>query len=246
MGYFDEEYDYTTLANDADYIDYDDDEYNYDEFIDDGIEAWENYYHNIASEIDDDEQPSLQVAHYGGTYYFFLSYLVSSNLTATFMNVLDQTLDDYRRTDDGKIIQGASHTSRILNHKYRNRVIIDAYTKLQKVDFWFDAIACCGTSGMLVVPQIAELLKKNIIVIRKNTDNGYSDFLIEGPHTNQYVIIDDLICSGSTVKRIINTIKEDSSRSKCMGIYSYMKDECAYRNRPDLCMRDLRIPYLNC
>jgi orotate phosphoribosyltransferase-like protein len=161
------------------------------------------------------------------------------------MNTLQQELDDFRRNEDGSIIQGASHTSRILNHKYRNKVIIDAYTKLSKVDFWFDAIACSGTSGMLVVPQIAELLKKNIIVVRKSKQHCYSEFLIEGPSTKQYIVIDDLICSGNTVRRIINRIKEETPRSKCMGIYSYMKDECAYANAHDLCLRDFNAPYLN-
>ena len=130
-----------------------------------------------------------------------------------------QELDDFRRTEDGSIIQGASHTSRVLNHKYRNRVIIDAYTKLSKVDFWYDAIVCSGTSGMLVVPQIAELLKKNIIVVRKRNEKCYSDFEIEGPSTKQYIIIDDLICSGDTIKHMIRSIHEETPRSKCMGIY---------------------------
>ena len=161
------------------------------------------------------------------------------------MNVLHQELDDFRRNEDGSIIQGASHTCRVLNHKYRNKVIINAYAKLAKVDFWYDAIACCGTSGMLVVPQIAELLKKNIIVARKINDNCYSDFIIEGPSTKQYIIIDDLICSGKTVKHIIKAIKTETPRSKCMGIYSYMKDECAYANAYDLCLRDFGCQYLN-
>ena len=156
-----------------------------------------------------------------------------------------QELDDFRRNEDGSIIQGASHTSRVLNHKYRNRVIIDAYTKLSKVDFWYDAIACSGTSGMLVVPQIAELLKKNIIVVRKRNEQCYSDFEIEGPSTKQYIIIDDLICSGDTIKHIIRSIREETPRSKCMGIYTYMKDECAYSNNHDMCMRDFKAPYLN-
>ena len=160
------------------------------------------------------------------------------------MNVLNQELDDFRRNEDGSIIQGSSHTCRVLNHKYRNKVIINAYTKLSKADFWFDSIACCGTSGMLVVPQIAELLKKNIIVVRKNLD-CYSDFIIEGPSTKQYVIIDDLICSGKTVKRIIKAIKTETPRSRCMGVYSYMKDECAYAKAHDLCLRDLGCQYLN-
>jgi hypothetical protein len=57
MNYYDDEYDdlydYDTLANNIDDIDdeyFDDD----DDYLDDGIEAWENYYHNIASEIEDD------------------------------------------------------------------------------------------------------------------------------------------------------------------------------------------------
>jgi len=161
------------------------------------------------------------------------------------MNVFKQELDDFRRNEDGSIIQGASHTCRVLNHKYRNRVIIDAYTKLSKVDFWYDAIACSGASGMLVVPQIAELLKKNIIVVRKRNEKCYSDFEIEGPSTKQYIIIDDLICSGNTIKHMIRSIHEETPRSRCMGIYTYMKDECAYANNHDLCLRDFKAPYLN-
>jgi hypothetical protein len=49
MGYFSDEYDYDTLANDADYIE----EYE-DDYVDDGLQAWENYYHNIKDEIDDE------------------------------------------------------------------------------------------------------------------------------------------------------------------------------------------------
>lgn len=53
MSYFDEEYDYDTLANDADYIDDDYDD-EHEDYHDDGVEAWENYYHSIADEITDD------------------------------------------------------------------------------------------------------------------------------------------------------------------------------------------------
>lgn len=59
MSYFDEEYDYDTLANDADYIDDYDDDDQYNTSIDDGLQAWENYYHNIASEIDDEQLSSF-------------------------------------------------------------------------------------------------------------------------------------------------------------------------------------------
>jgi orotate phosphoribosyltransferase len=159
------------------------------------------------------------------------------------MNVLQQKLDDHRRTDDGRVIQGASHTSRLLNHKYRNKIIMQTYVDLRNKDLEFDAIACCGISGLMVVPQIAELLKKNILVIRKDL-NGYSNFNIEGPYTNRYIIIDDLICSGNTVKTIMKAIKSEFHKPKCLGIYCYMPEESAYRNKPELCKRDLGIDYL--
>lgn len=47
-----DEYDYDTLANDADYID--DEYYDDEDYVDDGIQAWENYYHNIADELTDE------------------------------------------------------------------------------------------------------------------------------------------------------------------------------------------------
>jgi len=159
------------------------------------------------------------------------------------MNVLEQQLDEFRRNADGSIIQGAAHTSRILNHKYRNKIIINAYSYLNKLDLYYDSIACCGTSGLMVVPQIAELLNKNIIVVRKKKD-GYSDFMVEGAATNLYIIIDDLICSGGTVKHIIKNIRRETPRSKCVGVYCYMPEESSYRNCPEYCKRDLGIPYL--
>ena len=159
------------------------------------------------------------------------------------MNILQQKLDDHRRTDDGRVIQGSSHTSRLLNHKYRNKIIMQTYVDLRNKDLEFDAIVCCGISGLMVVPQIAELLKKNIIVIRKDL-NGYSSFNIEGPYTNKYIIVDDLICSGNTVKTIMKQIKSEFYKSKCLGIYCYMPEESTYRNHPELCKKDLGIDYL--
>ncbi len=154
-----------------------------------------------------------------------------------------QQLDEYRRNEDGSVIQGASHTSRILNHKYRNRIIMTTYQHLKKYEESYDAIVCCGTSGLMVVPQIAELLKKNIVVVRKDL-KGYSKFYVEGAYTKKYIIVDDLICSGDTIRHIIRSIKKETSTSKCIGVYSYMKDECAYRKMPELCEKDLGIPYL--
>lgn len=162
-------------------------------------------------------------------------------------NILDSDIDSHRKMNDGKYIQGCSHTSLILNHKVRNKIIIGAVCNLRKISDTFDSIACCGTSGLMVVPQIAELLDKHIVVVRKN-ERSYSDFKIEGVSPYRYIIIDDLVCSGRTVRHIKNNIKAECPMAKCMGIYCYMPKECAYSADTDgskLCLRDLGIPLLN-
>jgi orotate phosphoribosyltransferase len=137
-------------------------------------------------------------------------------------------VEDFRHTDNGKIIQGASHTCRVLNHKHRNKIIIKAVCDLRKIDDQFDSIACCGVSGLMVVPQIAELLNKNIVIVRKPDEKRYSNFFIEGVSPFRYVVVDDLICSGNTLKWIKNTIYEDNPQARCVGLYCYMPEECAY------------------
>jgi adenine/guanine phosphoribosyltransferase-like PRPP-binding protein len=163
------------------------------------------------------------------------------------MNVLNMPMEDVRKTSDGKYIQGASHTCHVLNHKERNKIIIKAVCDLRKISDSFDSIACCGVSGLMVVPQIAELLNKNIVVVRKG-ERCYSEFRTEGVAPFRYIILDDLICSGSTIKHIKRVLKDEYSRSSCVGVYCYLPGECAYRNNEEgnkLCQRDLGIPLLN-
>ena len=51
----------------------------------------------------------------------------------------------------------------------------------------------------------------------------------EKTHTlPNYIIVDDLICSGETVKHIINTISEDCPNAKCLGVYCFLKDKKQY------------------
>ena len=156
-------------------------------------------------------------------------------------------MENIRKTDDGKVIQGSSHTCHVLNHKIRNKIIIKAVCDLRKISDSFDSIACCGVSGLMVVPQIAELLNKHIIVVRKG-EKCYSEFRTEGVAPFKYIIVDDLICSGSTVKHIKKVLKDEYYRAQCIGVYCYLPNECAYRSTEEgskLCIRDLGIPLLN-
>jgi adenine/guanine phosphoribosyltransferase-like PRPP-binding protein len=158
----------------------------------------------------------------------------------------EMQIEEVRNTDGG-IIQGASHTCHVLNHKIRNNIIIKAVCDLRKISKDFDSIACCGVSGLMVVPQIAEILNKNILVVRKD-ERRYSDFTTEGVAPFRYVVIDDLICSGKTIKHITDTIKEEYPRARALGVYCYLPEECGYPDDHEgskLCERDLGLPLLN-
>ena len=162
------------------------------------------------------------------------------------MNVLNNAIDDVRKTTDGKIIQGASHTCYVLNHKIRNKIIIKAVCDLRKISGTFDCIACCGTSGLMVVPQVAELLNKHIIVIRKKEDKCYSEFTIEGVAPFRYIILDDLICSGNTVRNIQRNVFDEHPRARCIGLYCYMPEECSYTSDTSkLFEKEYNMPLLN-
>jgi len=158
----------------------------------------------------------------------------------------EMQIEEIRNTNGG-IIQGASHTCHVLNHKERNKIIIKAVCDLRKIADSFDSIACCGVSGLLVVAQVAELLNKNIIVVRKG-EKCYSEFRTEGVAPFRYIILDDLICSGGTVRHIKKVLKDEYQRSNCIGVYCYLPNECAYRADEEgskLCKRDLGVTLLN-
>ena len=63
------------------------------------------------------------------------------------------------------------------------------------------------------------------------------------------VIVDDLICSGNTIRYIKNTIYEECPRAKCFGVYSYIPSECVYGSNMESsyrsCKAQLGITYLN-
>ena len=139
--------------------------------------------------------------------------------------------------------EGCEHTRVVLNHKNRNQIVMNTIKDLR--DYDYDSIVCCGTSGILVAPQVCEILNKEIVIVRKDHEKRYSPFVIEGILGNRFVFLDDLVCSGGTLRHVIKNIKEEHHYAKCVGVYCYMKDKCGYRNAHDLFYRDFGVEYLN-
>lgn len=86
----------------------------------------------------------------------------------------------------------------------------------------FDTIAFTGMSGALFAPIVAYKLHKEIVAIRKPRDGSHSDYDTEGYlHASKYIIIDDFVSSGRTVKRIIKEMLKFAPAAQLVGIYTY-------------------------
>lgn len=89
----------------------------------------------------------------------------------------------------------------------------------------FDALAFTGTSGSAVAYPISAQLKIPLICVRKTEDNNHYFQAIEGcVGAKRYLIIDDFIESGETVRRIIRTIREDAcmgEQAEAVGVFLY-------------------------
>lgn len=84
----------------------------------------------------------------------------------------------------------------------------------------YDAIALRGLSGALIAPIVAMQLEKNIVAVRKG-ESSHSQHALEGRSEAGYIIIDDLISSGDTVREILQTMRKYRPASKCRAIYLY-------------------------
>jgi adenine/guanine phosphoribosyltransferase-like PRPP-binding protein len=119
-----------------------------------------------------------------------------------------------------------AHTSYLFaafDKKFKVKTIDYVCRQLEKIDC--DAIAFSGMSGALIAPIIAYKTGKNIILVRKSKDDSHSSYKIEASSTKckKYVIIDDLISTGTTVEFIIRKMWKDYTfqNSVCVGVILY-------------------------
>lgn len=115
----------------------------------------------------------------------------------------------------------------------------------------FEAIAVRGTSGLLVGPMVASLLKKPWCVVRKENDGTHSTHgSVEGWYGfSTYIIIDDLIATGTTMS-VIQRLLHDYSKEHCytiplcVGFYLFNSDEIIWRgNGTDYSCHDRYFHY---
>jgi adenine/guanine phosphoribosyltransferase-like PRPP-binding protein len=100
---------------------------------------------------------------------------------------------------------------------------------LKDVDF--ETLVFRGFSGAVVGPAVALKLKKRWVLVRKPDDNAHSGRRLEGMVQGKYVIIDDFIDSGATIKAIVEAINVTCHGIvECVGVVLYEQAWCHRQN----------------
>ena len=103
---------------------------------------------------------------------------------------------------------------------------------IRKRKLKFDAIAFRGLSGAVVAPMVALALKKTLIAVRKNRSHGIK--VCGDLGAQSYLIIDDFISSGETVRKIVTSIERASlDEPTCVGAVLYAAPRSFRKVKPN-------------
>lgn len=114
----------------------------------------------------------------------------------------------------------------------------------------FTHIAVSGVSGIAVGAVVCLVTKKNLIIVRKPIEYSddieweegrtHSSLRVEGIPIEpfNYIVLDDLVCSGRTVRRITESIIQENPESKRVGIFTYESDFGFYEDYYGCCGPD--------
>jgi len=99
--------------------------------------------------------------------------------------------------------------------------MVKEITKLNKTSK-INAIAFTGTSGAAIAYPVSYITGIPLLCVRKSTRDNHSRMKLEGFTTpKNYVIVDDFIASGRTIKNIRRAIQKESPKSKLTHVLLY-------------------------
>lgn len=91
--------------------------------------------------------------------------------------------------------------------------------KFQK-KYPFDTLVFTGVSGMSLGFILSRDLGIPVLLIRKSGERSHANGIIEGYCTGKsYLIVDDFVDTGSTIRRIVRRMNKIDGGPKCAGIF---------------------------
>ena len=94
--------------------------------------------------------------------------------------------------------------------------------RMMKRAYKYDTIVFTGMSGALVSSAISLAIDSSLVCIRKNEDSSHYPFNFEGnPNVKNYIIVDDFISGGATVRNLLSKMKKAKPDAVCKAILLY-------------------------
>lgn len=95
----------------------------------------------------------------------------------------------------------------------------------QLADVDYDTIVGTGLSGAIIVPMLAQRLRKHALIVRKPRDGSHSAQSVEGKLGKRWLFVDDFVSTGATSRRVHDAIHdtafENAHDTEFVGTFSY-------------------------
>lgn len=116
----------------------------------------------------------------------------------------------------------SSYLERVVEPGRRKETIEECLKILVQIRDEFDSIVGTGVSGVTIGSILAHCLDKHFVFVRKDSEKSHSRYAVEGNPGYNFVVVDDMICSGSTLMGILGTVKREcGQRPRCQGVLLY-------------------------
>ena len=113
-----------------------------------------------------------------------------------------------RNTFNPKLLRATVHA---VNRKLKNMA----------KDLTWDVLAFRGNSGAGVCYALAYKYGWNICCMRKPAEKSHGQMVEASIHFDSYLIVDDFMSSGSTVRGMIEDMHDEVKRARCVGVLLY-------------------------
>lgn len=127
-----------------------------------------------------------------------------------------ETLLDMAKT---KSVVSCDHEKQLLTHADLKRTVEIALPILRRHKHQFDSFVVTGYSSSLIGSILALKMKKNLTILRKDSDSRHSRHMFEGVVGSRNVFVDDLVSSGDTLKFVYRRLQE--FHCSLYGVYLY-------------------------
>lgn len=114
----------------------------------------------------------------------------------------------------------AQYISECFNRKEQDKTIRQIKELIKKYNLEFDGFVVTGVSGIVMGSILSRILRKDLVVVRKDKDGSHSSFSVENYKTSRkYIFLDDFTCTGKTFRRVESKLDE---------AFDYLKGYWAY------------------